>query len=211
MDPGLAALSASGSLLLWTNLHYLLRLLGVSADYGWLLNTKFVYTFVVLRLAYLYHAGPHSESHAEVYTNLLVLSAGFNLYHMTQVVRRSVLLHHVSTATVLCYILCTGGVDTPVGDLAAFILGGSVVTEPLIFLRRALKRVGVYSGGVKRGVGWILAVSFSVVRVAWVIRIVVYFLSPGVDLFIAGILVVIVVLSVYFSCRMLNMARELLL
>ena len=68
-----------------------------------------------------------------------------------------------------------------------------------------------YTGNVKKGVGWIFAAFFSVVRTAWCIRIVNYFLSPGVDLFIAGILVVIVVLSVYFSCRLLKMAHDVLL
>ena len=212
MELGLVALSVFGSLLLWTNLYLLLRLFRVSDLCGWLLNAKSVYSVVVLRQVYLYYAQPHSDTHTDVYTDLLVLSAGFNLYHTSVVVRRSVLLHHIATSTVLSYILCfAGGVDTQVGDLTVFILGGSVVTEPVIYLRRALRRVQLYSGGVKQGVGWILAVAFSTVRVAWCVRILKYFLSPGVDLFIAGILIVIFALSVYFSIRLLSMAKDVLL
>ena len=211
LEPGVVSLSVLGSFFIWTNLHLLLRLLGVASRWGWLLNSKSAYTAVVLCHAYLYYTRPLSESHADVYTDLLVWSAGFHLYHTTQIDLRSVILHHISTSTVLSYILCTGGVDTPVGDLTVFILGGSVLTEPIIYLRRALRRMRIYSGNVQKGVGWIFAVSFSVVRTAWCVRIVNYFFSPGLDLFIAGILIVIFVLSAYFSCRLMKMARDVLL
>ena len=214
MYPGLVARSVSGSYLLWLDLHFIMELVGISARCGWLLNAKSLYTAIALRLSYLYYVWPRSDGSnalADAYTNLLVLSAGFFAYDVSQNRRFSLLLHHLATSAVLCYVLQGYSSDAAKGDLAVFILCGSVITEPIILLRRCLKRLNRYSSNVKRGLGWFFAVSFSVVRALWCMRIADYTLRPDRDLFITAVLVVIAVLNIYFSVRILCMAIKDLL
>ena len=207
MDVAPIFLSVLGSALLWCNLQFSLDVSGVAARLGPFVNAKSIYTFVGLSLSYSYYRHPNSDIHLHVYTALLVLSAGFYLFHVFYIHRFSVFLHHLATSTVLCYVLHNGAVDTAVGDLSVFILGGSLVTEPLVLLRRFLKRNDVYSGVVKKGVSWTFAFFFSIVRLGgWCVQIGRYVMTPDADLFIEAMLTAILLLSVFFSFRIIKFA-----
>ena len=207
MDVESIYLSVLGGTLLWFNLQFLLDVSGIAARLGPFINAKSTYAFAGLYLAYLYYVHPHSDNHECFYTAFIVLSAGFYLFHMFYVRRFLVLLHHVATSTVLCYVLRFSAVDTALGNLAVFILTGSLVTEPLILLRRLLKRVGAYSGAIKEGISWCFALSFSTVRLAgWCVQIGRYCLTPDADGFIEVLLAVIFLLSIAFSYRIMKMA-----
>ena len=209
MDGGPIGLALLGSYLLWLNVHFTLDVLGISSRFGPLLNAKSAYTAVGLGLTYAYYVHPEADYHSGVYTALVILSAGFYLYHVWHIHRFSLFLHHVATTTVLCYVLRYGDFDTALGNLAVFLLGGSLITEPLVLLRRFLKRIHMYSGAVKQIVSWTFACSFSTVRLAgWCVQIGKYFLSPDADVIIEALLSVIFVLSIFFSYRILKFARE---
>ena len=209
MDVGPIGLGVLGSFVLWWDVHFLLEILGIAKRFGPLVNAKSTYTFVGLALTYAYYVHPEAESHNEVYVTFLALSAGFYLYHVWQTHRFSLLLHHVATTAVICYVLHYGDVDTATGNLAVFLLGGSLVTEPLVLLRRFLRRTHMYSGLPKLIVGWSFALSFSTVRLAgWCVQIVKYCLSPDADVVIEVLLCVIFVLSIVFSCRIMQCAID---
>lgn len=214
LEPATVALSLLGSLCLWTILHFVFRVLHSYGGCGWLLNTKAAHTaFVLIQVLIFYYYCTRSEISnglSHTYTDLLVVSAGFNVYHMSQELNRpAIILHHFCTVTLLSYVLCNGSTaDWTVGNLAVFILAGSVLTEPLIYFRRALKRIGVSSTDVRESIGWIFFAAFSVVRITWIVKTVRYFLSPEADYFIVAFLAVIMVLSVYFCCCLFHMAKK---
>ena len=211
MDVGHAALAVFGSLVLWINVHFLLDVTGTSSRCGRFLTVNSLHTFFMLWLLCMTHVQSDADHRAEYFTYLLILSSGFYLYHLWRIYRKGasplLYVHHILTAAILIYVLCYRNPDTTLNDLIIF-MGSSLITDPLLVLKRLLKYFDVYSDVLGCVLNWTYACLFSIIRLGWGVKI--YFLTD-VDVIFEALMVFLFILGLVFSCRIVKFTYDGLL
>ena len=215
MDVGPASLAVFGSVVLWINVHFVLDVTGATSRYGRFLTVNSLHTCFVLGLLCLINLQPIADHRAEYNTSLLVLSAGFYLYHLWRIpvygneAGLLLYMHHITTVTILVYGLHYKNLETALDDSTVF-LGSSLITELLLVVKRLLKFFDMYSDVLKYVLNWTYACSFTIIRLSWGIKICKYILSDG-DVIFEALFVLLFILGLVFSYRIVKFTYDGLL
>ena len=204
MDFGHVNLAVVGSLLLWINVQFLLDVSGVTPRFGQFVSVKTVHTFVVLGLLGIQYMVNIVPNVSEFYSFLIILSAGFFLYHFLKLYESGtgllLYLHHITTVTILIYVLRYRNTAL---DRLTILLGSSLIMEPLLVFKRDCKVFDLYSDVLKCIVNWTYASSFSMIRLGWGVMVANDLLCTDVDMIVKALLIVIFIMNIVFSCRIL--------
>ena len=166
-------LAAVGSLLLWTDLYFIIHALNYRRSPEW--NCRLVSalhaviaTSLCFVSAFLTGPWPFSylgEANTSLHNVAMLISLGYFLFDFTWCLYMKtegpvMLAHHVVSLVGLSYILCVG----ESGSELIAVMGASEVTNPLLQLRWFMKQSGTYSGMKSAVLDWSFAVMFVVVR-----------------------------------------------